>query len=537
MATYRQAVQPTILQRPQSSKTQRGRSEYGDWQTNMDLALAVCRMLKEQGVRPKVIVEPTCGKGNFIIAALQVFDSIEDVYAIEIHRPYIEELNARLSKHLAGNPGLKKINVNIYNKNIFDFNFSGIKDSIKGREILVLGNPPWVTNSGLGTMRSNNLPKKSNFKNARGLEAMTGKGNFDIAEYICLQMIDLLSGEKAHLALLMKNSVIKSIVQNQRQSRHRTSHISQYGIDAEKEFGVSVAASLLLMDFNGSVAERCQVSDFYTLKPLYEYGWINDKFVADTALYQKFGGIDGLSPLKWWSGVKHDCAKVLELSSVDGRFVNGLGEPVDIEDDMVYPLVKSSDIKGDIISSTRKHIIMTQKSVSDNTNYLKLSHPKTYKYLSEHSDYLDNRSSSIYRGRPRFCLFGVGDYSFKKYKVVVSGLYKSPRFSLANMIGGKPAMLDDTCYSLGFDDFESAYVAQSILNSGIVKDFIRSLLFVDAKRVVNKELLMRIDFGKIVERVSCEDLGIDRKMWDGFVGLLRSSSGPVQYSLFNCRSK
>ena len=173
MATYRQAVQPTILQRPQSSKTQRGRSEYGDWQTNMDLALAVCRMLKEQGVRPKVIVEPTCGKGNFIIAALQVFDSIEDVYAIEIHRPYIEELNARLSKHLAGNPGLKKINVNIYNKNIFDFNFSGIKDSIKGREILVLGNPPWVTNSGLGTMRSNNLPKKSNFKNARGLEAMT----------------------------------------------------------------------------------------------------------------------------------------------------------------------------------------------------------------------------------------------------------------------------------------------------------------------------------------------------------------------------
>ena len=56
------------------------KEEYGDWQTSMELALSVCRLLKEQGINPHVIVEPTCGKGHFILAALQTFDSIEDIY-------------------------------------------------------------------------------------------------------------------------------------------------------------------------------------------------------------------------------------------------------------------------------------------------------------------------------------------------------------------------------------------------------------------------------------------------------------------------
>ena len=64
------------------------RDEYGDWQTSMRMALSVCRLIKEKGADPKIIVEPTCGKGHFILAALQTFDNIEEIYGIEIHEPF-----------------------------------------------------------------------------------------------------------------------------------------------------------------------------------------------------------------------------------------------------------------------------------------------------------------------------------------------------------------------------------------------------------------------------------------------------------------
>lgn len=133
--------------------------------------------------------------------------------------------------------------------------------------------------------------------------------------------------------------------------------------------------------------------------------------------------------------------------------------------------------KKDKTSTSRKFIIITQKSTSEETEWLKSKCPKTYQYLIENAELLDKRGSSIYRNRPRFCLFGIGKYSFKRYKVVVSGLYKHTYFTLVESPNGKPMMLDDTCYSLGFDEYDNAFAAQCLLNSIPIQAFIRSLLF------------------------------------------------------------
>ena len=60
----------------------------------------------------------------------------------------------------------------------------------------------------------------------------------------------------------------------------------------------------------------------------------------------------------------------------------------------------------------------------------------------------------------RFSIFGIGDYSFAKYKVTISGMYKRTTFSLVLPENDKPLMLDDTCYFIGFDTIEAAQVAQ-----------------------------------------------------------------------------
>lgn len=503
-------------------------SEYGDWQTNMDLSLSICQRLKQAGLKPQVVIEPTCGRGNFVVSALQTFDTIEDIYGIEIYKPYLDELDRRLSKDDIHS----KANVHLYHQNIFDFDFDIIRKDINGREVLILGNLPWATNSMLGEIGSENLPKKSNFKKAKGLDAITGKGNFDIAEYICFQLIDLFSDHNATIALLIKNAVIKNIVYDQNTNERRIADIEQHQIDAAKEFHVSVAASLFRASLGKDASRTCTVYDFYTKTCINEYGWINGHFVSNINDYQRTECLDGLCALEWWSGLKHDCAKVMELSLADGHYVNGFDEIADIEEDCIYPLLKSSHIKGNTITSIKRYVIVTQHFTSDDTSLFRNQCPKAYRYLCAHADLMDGRKSAIYRNRPRFCLFGIGPYSFKKYKVAVSGLYKHTRFSLVPPVNGKPVMMDDTCYMLGFDDIKLANISLKILNSDLVQDFIHSLMFNDAKRVINKEILMRIDMAKALELLDKERLNISQNDFNSFLSLLKSKQSPVQTELF-----
>ena len=75
--------------------------------------------------------------------------------------------------------------------------------------ILVLGNPPWVTNAHLSTLGSRNLPTKTNFQNRNGLDAITGKANFDISEWMLIRLLDAMNGRRGAIAMLCKSSVAR----------------------------------------------------------------------------------------------------------------------------------------------------------------------------------------------------------------------------------------------------------------------------------------------------------------------------------------
>ena len=485
---------------------QEKRVEYGDWQTNFELACRVCLLIKNQGITPEVIIEPTCGIGNFILASVIVFgDTAKDIYGIEIYKPYLNELKFRFLEYALKNPGVINSRIHLIHQSIFGFNFDSLQID-NNKNVLVVGNPPWVTNSKLSEINSENLPKKSNFKNVKGLEAITGKANFDIAEYITYQLLDSFHSQNACLAFLIKNSVAKNIVYEQKNGKYNIENMTQYNIDAKKEFNVSVAACLFVAKLGRGKAKQCSVTDLYTLDPPFSYGWVKECFVANVDDYMSYSNIDGECQLTWWSGLKHDCSKVMELEKKDGKFYNNLKEEVDIEPDLVYPILKSSDLKGEEVTSFRKYVIVTQKSTSDDTSRIKIKQPQTYSYLVNHSAWFDKRGSVIYRKRPKFCIFGIGSYSFLQYKIAIAGLYKSTRFSLVKPMENKCVMLDDTCYLLGFDDEDTANCVLKILNSEIVQRFMKSLVFYDAKRSINKDLLMRIDLEKAAKKLYTADL-------------------------------
>lgn len=475
---------------------QASKIEYGDWQTNLELARNVCLLVKSKCIVPSVIVEPTCGTGTFILASIAIFgDSVTEIYGIEIFKPYLNKLKFRLLDYALKNPGVIRCKIHLIHQNIFEFDFGSLR-ICKEKNLLIIGNPPWVTNSKLGEINSKNTPRKSNYKNVKGLDAITGKANFDIAEYITCKLLDYFHDRKAYLAFLMKNSVAKSIVYGQVSGRYCMESITQYDFDTKKEFDVSVAACLFVAKLGCGQAKQCTVKDLYSHEDKLKYGWVGDCFVSNVQFYSQNSHVDGRCQLIWRSGMKHDCSKVMELEKRGGKYFNALSEEVDIEPDLLYPFLKSSDIKEEKVTTFRKYVIVTQRSTSDDTSIIKEKYPRTYKYLEKHAEWFDKRGSVIYKNRPKFCIFGIGSYSFKKYKIAIAGLYKSTTFSLVGPLENKCTMLDDTCYLLGFENEEVALCFMKILNSPLVQRLMLSLVFFDAKRSINKDLLMRIDIEK-----------------------------------------
>lgn len=522
------------------------RAEYGDFQTNLNLAKSVTILLNAKRIDPKTIIEPTCGKGNFIVASLAAFPNLKKVIGVEIYKPYIWETKFNIIHFYLNNPTDYKPTIEINHFNVFDFDFKEIANQFLNDEILVIGNPPWVTNSMLSSLESNNLPQKSNFKKHSGLDAMTGKGNFDIGESITLMMFDAFQNSKGHFAFLVKNSVIKNVIFDQKQRSYTISNLQKLTIDSKKEFNVSVEAALLFCKLNTNPEFICTEFDFYNQSnAVSRFGWVNEKFVSNIDLYIHSTDIDGVCPFMWRQGIKHDLSSIMELEKVNGHFVNGLHQEITLEEDLVFGLLKSSDLKQPVIDKTRKYTIITQKKVGQDTSFIKREFPNTYDYLYKNKPQFDLRKSSIYNNKPDFSIFGIGDYSFAPFKISISGLYKTFTFSLVLQQNNKPIMLDDTCYMLGFNNIEFAAYSLILLNSEKTKKLLQSITFKDAKRTFTKDILMRIDLYKLAlqssensiqqELIQLNDkynLSINLDKWGEFLNSMKPVAKAIQLDIF-----
>ncbi len=471
-----------------------GKREYGDYQTPVDFAEKVCVYLRDyRHIKPSAIVEPTCGIGGFLKSSL-LFNAGE-YYGIEINPEYCDICRNSISND----------KVKIINSDFFAFSSKAlIQDK---RQILVIGNPPWVTNSTLSALGSDNLPLKANFKGLKGIDAITGASNFDICEYIILQLINEYRDTNTVIAMLCKTSVARNVFKELKRNYLNFTACDILEFDAAKVFGINASACVLVIQLSEKTVSSgiCNVYDFEkpeTVKS--QFGYADGQFYSN--LDAETENFDGRCCFEWRQGVKHDCSKVMELTVRGGTLQNGKKETVQIEDDIVFPLIKSSMFKAPIIHSFSKYVIVTQKKVREETGHLEQELPKTWEYLSDNIELFKNRKSSIYRGAPPFSMFGVGDYSYSQFKVGVSGFYKQPLFSVLYSDDEKPVMTDDTSYFICFDNYDMAYVAMLLLNSEKVQGFLTSIAFLDAKRPYTKKVLERIDFDKIVESLTIEEL-------------------------------
>jgi len=467
------------------------KKEFGDWQTPIGLAERVVTLASELYGVPECVVEPTCGLGTFLSASGAEWGDQVTYHGYEVNEAYVEHARNKLDGK----------GVQIFHRDFFGEDWAANIKGLGKPRVLVVGNPPWVTNSALGQLGSTNLPTKSNFQGLRGFEARTGKSNFDIAEWMLLRLIDALPEEGA-MAMLCKTMTARKVLRHLWKTDNARQGAKLYHIDAMADFGVAVDACLFFISGRrGKERVAAMYDDLSTSSPSTRFGFVGGDLVSDIDAYERNRDLDGgCSSYVWRSGVKHDATKVMEFTKQGERLVNGLGEQVDIEEDYVFPLLKSSDLgNGRIV--IRKAVLVTQRHTGDNTLEIKHKAPKTWAYLMQHASFLDDRKSSIYVNRPRFCVFGIGAYSFAPWKVAISGLYKRVSFVAVPPCDDRPVMVDDTCYSIPCKSREEAEFLVELLEAAPAQEFLESLIFTDSKRPITIDVLRRLSLVELARRL------------------------------------
>jgi SAM-dependent methyltransferase len=477
-------------------------NEFGDFQTPLALARQVVDVLPRRDWAR--VLEPTCGTGNFLRESTRAYPDAQ-VIGIELQPGYAGQARATGAEVITGD--------------IFTIDLAGQISWTAQGPMLVLGNPPWVTSAWLGVMESGNRPGRVNLRNLSGYEAMTGASNFDIAEYIWLKLLTELAEFAPVISLLCKTQVARNVLEYCAQFRLPVSSATLHMIDAKKWFNAAVDACLFTVHVGeGPAAYECAVYESLdATRASRRFAVVGDRLVADADAYARASAFEGVCQLEWRQGMKHDAAAVMELVCTSDGPVTRDGERVDVEQSHLYPLLKCTDLHRDRLRPG-KCVIVPQQALNEDTGVLRGSAPKLWTYLDAHADVLDRRKSAIYRGRPRFCVFGLGEYSFAPYKVAVSGLHKSAEFRLVGPADGKPVFFDDACYFLPFGDAGQAAVVAALLRAEPARDLFRALAFWDAKRPITKKLLQRLNLHAVLARAGQRAIASDAGLLLGRLG-------------------
>jgi len=152
----------------------------------------------------------------------------------------------------------------------------------------------------------------------------------------------------------------------------------------------------------------------------------------------------------------------------------------EIEKDKIFPGLKARHIKKWKITGHNAIIVPQNKYTEDNESELIENNPLLYNYLNQHRDLLLGRKSVHIRKKPFYSTFGLGEYTFSKYKVFFNAMGSTKQsFCVGSthedeFLGEKLLIPHNNINCISTDSLEEAHFVCGILNSIWVADFVAS---------------------------------------------------------------
>src|SRR5260221_433480 len=270
------------------------KKEFGDFQPPEALAGRCVALVAQIFGTPDIVVEPTAGLGAFLKASASRWGRKAECEGYELNAEYVDAARTNLSQ----------FDVRIFQRDFFTENWKRNLSRAGKKRVLVIGNPPWVTNSELGQLGSDNLPTKTNFQGLRGFDARTGKSNFDISEWMLVQLIEALPEDGA-IAMLCKTATARKVLRHFWKTEGGLQGSSLFHIDAKAEFDVAVDACLFFATGKRTTERVATVyADLDTASASTRFGFVDGALVSNLDGYRAHKSLDGgSSTYTWRSGV------------------------------------------------------------------------------------------------------------------------------------------------------------------------------------------------------------------------------------------
>lgn len=229
---------------------------------------------------------------------------------------------------------------------------------------------------------------------------------------------------------------------------------------------------------------------------------VTSSWVILTADLKETEFIEGRCPYEIRHGLKHDVADVIIVNPIEhkgGKLIiqsEADKEIYEIETGAIYPFLQPRHIGAWKIKGYAYVIIPQRKAGEDNEKELAMTLPLTYRYLERFKNHFLNRKSRVFMQKPFYGLFGLGNYTWKTYKVCWCGLGFKPEFVVAGsvndqLLGEKILIPDGTIYFIPLDTKEEAHFVCAVLNSELVRRFLNARSG-KSKRGLSKKMMEQV---------------------------------------------
>lgn len=156
-----------------------------------------------------------------------------------------------------------------------------------------------------------------------------------------------------------------------------------------------------------------------------------------------------------------------------------------VEEDLVFPILESGDVKRWKISYTNyaiiPHDLKTTKPIPK--TQLKIKYPKVFRYFNNFEELLKQRSDFKSYGKnklPYYFVYRFADYTLVQYKVVWNQMGNRLNAAIATPVndiclGSKPLIPEDVIAFIPANNEDEAHYICSILNSALVNLVLQSI--------------------------------------------------------------